>query len=112
MARNSAVVATVLAGSVVANDQANALTAGEVVNELSTQESVAYLSGVHEGLVLAYYLRDKPSTAGQECADDWFRDNTSTSEKYLELNLYFQRHAERSLGVLVYALLKQSCGEL
>lgn len=92
--------------------QANTLNAGYFLTEMSPEEKTAYLSGVEEGLALAYYLRDKPKRTGEQCVKQWSKEEATSKPKLEKLNAFFAKHSERSVGVLVYALLKKRCGAL
>jgi hypothetical protein len=92
--------------------QASTLNAGYFLNEMSPKEQVAYLSGIEEGLALAYYLRDKPERTGEQCVKDWSRLQTSSMPRIKKLNAFFSKHSKRSVGTLIYALLKKQCGAL
>lgn len=86
------------------------LTAGVIAERMSTDERVAYISGVVEGLAYARFLRDRPDETGMQCIYDWFyvEGNGGSWER---IDAWFERHQDQTVGVLLHVLIKKECGE-
>lgn len=57
---------------VAVSKDAEALTAGEIAQNMSTDERLAYVAGVVEGLAYARWLADGKDATGQQCIWDWY----------------------------------------
>ncbi len=76
------------------------------MSQMNTDQRVSYVSGVVEGLAFSRYLRDRPDETGMNCIYQWHADTESA-----DLNAWFERHPERTIGVLLYTMIKRVCGE-
>ena len=90
--------------------QAEKLNAGVVMDKMTSEQRVSYVSGVIEGLAYARFVRDKPSEKGMKCIYDWFyKDNAELWKT--KLFPMFDRHRDKPVGVILYVLAKKECGE-
>jgi len=89
--------------------QANALTAGDVLNKMDPKQAIGYMDGIVEGLAFARWIKDKPSKVGMKCIYDWYY---SDAEKiHGRITTWFNRHSDKPAGALMYVLTKKECGE-
>lgn len=89
--------------------QANALTAGDVLNKMTSEQSVSYINGVIEGLAYSRWLRDRPSSKGSKCIYDWYYQGGKKS--FNQTMSWLERHPDKPVGALIYVLTKKKCGE-
>jgi len=82
------------------------LNAGFVMGQMNADQRASYVSGAVEGLAFSRFLRDRPDEAGMSCIYQWYAD-TATED----LHAWFERHPERTIGVLLYTMMKRTCGE-
>lgn len=94
--------------SAVAND-ATALTANEVMNNMKDGERFAYVSGIVDGLAYARWLRDQPDSTGTKCIYGWYYSGQEEN-RILVLD-WFERHPDKHADQLMYVLIKKECGE-
>lgn len=88
---------------------ANDFNADAILNKMSPQEQVSYVSGVVEGLAYSRFLKDRPDETGMNCIYDWYyKDSAATWER---IEAWFGRHPDQRAGVLLYVLMKKECGE-
>lgn len=87
---------------------AEELTAGVVLDWMSSDQKSAYLAGVIEGLAYARFVADNRSTAGMGCLYQWYyaREN-QVLEKIL---VAFARYPDQAPGAIVAVLARQKCG--
>ena len=90
--------------------QAQALNAGAVMDNMSSDQRVGYVSGVIEGLAYARFVRDKPSEEGMKCIYDWYYKDNAERWK-TTLFPMFERHRDKPVGVILHVLTKKKCGE-
>jgi len=112
----NAIVKCSIAGAVMVSAQMSApatkateLNADFVLNEMNMDQRVSYIHGVVEGLAYSRFLRDRPDETGMLCIYEWY--NNEFEEKWAKTKLWFARHADKPVGVLLYILIKQECGE-
>ena len=95
---------------IAANDvQAQNLNAGFVLEQMNVDQRVSYISGVVEGLAYARFLKDRPDEEGMSCIYNWYKDGDI--EQWRQIQSWFERHQEQTVGVLLYVLIKRECGE-
>lgn len=85
------------------------INAGFVLEEMSSDQQVSYITGVIEGLAYSRYLREKPSQKGMKCVYSWF-ESDSWANKWKRIDAWFSRHPDKPVGVLLYVLIKKKCG--
>lgn len=88
---------------------AAALTADDVLNKMSAEERVAYVSGIVGGLAYSRFLRDKPDETGMNCIYDWYY--TGEEARHQQITQWFERHLDKPAEPLLYILIKRECGE-
>lgn len=93
-----------------AGKDAAALTASEISENMSTDEQVAYISGVVEGLAFARWMADDRDTAGSQCIWDWFLHSDQTVRINAQMD-WFEQHSDQQVSTLMYALIREECGE-
>lgn len=103
--------AILLAGGMFASSggAAQALTADDVLNNMSAEEQTAYIAGVVGGMAYSRFLRDRPDESGMSCIYDWFY--TGQEARHRQINQWFERHLDRPAEPLLYVLIRQECGE-
>ena len=91
--------------------QAETLDAGYVLNKMTAEQRGSYLSGVVEGLAFARFVQDRPDESGMACIYNWQNENLGRPEAFKTVAAWLERHSERTVGVLLYTLIKRECGE-
>ena len=90
-------------------EPAAALTADDVLNNMTADERVAHIAGVIGGLAYARFLRDRPDETGMACVYDWYY--ARETERQDQINAWFERHLDKPVEPLLYVLIKEDCGE-
>lgn len=89
--------------------QADGLKASFVLDEMDTNQTNAYLSGVVEGLAYARYINDnRQPELGMKCILDWYYNGGKTASKLVRALNHFKDH---SANAVVGVLAKKECGE-
>lgn len=103
---NSAIIwVSAMAG--FAGIDANAQTAGDVLNRMTDDERFAYVTGVIEGLAAARWAAEQPDSSGMACIYDWyFADN---DEKRLLILTWLENNPEQRVGFLMHVLTQREC---
>ncbi len=89
-------------------NNAQAQTAGDVLNKMNADQQASYIAGVIEGLAYSRFLRDKPEEAGMKCIYGWYHNGKD--EKWKQMQQWFGRHTDKPVGVLLHVLIKKECG--
>ena len=89
-------------------EEAAALTANDVLNNMSSDESTSYINGVVEGLAYSRWLRDKPSVEGMNCINNWHYKGGDAN--YKRTLTWLERHPDKPVGALLHVLIKKECG--
>lgn len=92
-----------------ASNMASALSGGDVLNKMNSEQQYAYIGGVIGGLAYARFLRDKPDETGMTCIYDWYYD--ADKSVWPQIETWLSRHAEKAVEPLIYVLVKKECGE-
>ena len=101
----------ILAGGLaLGGQQAMALTAQEVMDNMSSDERFAYVSGVVEGLAFARWLADDRDPLGMQCIWDWYLKSDQRTRFNQQMD-WFEQHPDQQVGTLMYALIREECGE-
>lgn len=95
--------------SIPQNASAEEMNAGVVLEKMTVSERVSHIAGVIEGLAYARWLKDKPDAAGSQCIYDWYYDGGEVVAR--KIHTWFEHHADKPVGALLYVLIKQECGE-
>lgn len=82
-------------------------TAGVVMTKMESQQRVAFVAGVVEGLAHARYMRDGKSTTGRSCIYGWFYDKQDRIDEIFEA---FNRYPDALPGHVVGTLAATECG--
>ena len=98
---------TILVGHATAQ-RAQALTVEEIRENMTTREQTLYVSGVVEGIATNRWIAG--DEAGFSCIWSWYFGEDQEEAFSQELSL-FDQHPDRQVGVLMYALIRQECGE-
>lgn len=88
--------------------EAAALTANDVLNNMSSKEQTSYVAGVVGGLAQARWVKDKPDQTGMNCINNWFYN--SQEKKWNQIDTWFKKHLEKPANALLYVLIKKECG--
>ncbi|SMX44528.1 hypothetical protein OCA8868_03166 [Octadecabacter ascidiaceicola] len=101
----------ILAGGMIVSSTgaAQALTADDVLNNMTTDQRYSYIAGVVGGLAYSRYLREQPDQAGMSCIYDWYHD--AETDSWPQIATWFARHPDRQVEPLLYVLIKRECGE-
>ncbi len=91
--------------------QAETLDAEFVLNKLTAEQRGSYLAGVVEGLAFSRFLQDRPDESGMTCIYDWQSSNLADAGKLEQVHAWLARHSDKTVGVLLYTLIKKDCGE-
>ena len=88
--------------------EAAALTAKDVLNNMSSKEQTSYVAGVVDGLAQARWINDKPDQTGMQCINDWFYNGQK--KKWNQIDAWFNKHLDKPANALLYVLIKKECG--
>lgn len=110
LSKSSSISAILLATMIngIQVEQAAALTANDVLNKMSADESASYINGVVEGLAYSRWLRDKPSVKGMSCINNWHYKGGQAN--YKRTLAWLERHPDKPVGALLHVLIKKECG--
>lgn len=98
--------ATLLATS----NSSHALTAGDVMSEMSSDQRFSYIAGVVGGLAYARFLTERPDETGMQCIQDWLYGDSK--EKNLRRTYeWLEKHPEKPVEPLLYVLIRKECGD-
>jgi hypothetical protein len=100
---------TALMFGFASSEQAHALTGGEVLNKLDTDQQVQHLSGVLAGLGYARFLRDRPDEDGYKCIEGWL--GRKTTERWDIMKQWLEQHKEKPVAVILYTAVSKDCGQ-
>lgn len=89
---------------------AAALTAQEVTEQMSAEEQSAYISGVVEGLAFARWLADDRDDTGMQCIWNWYLNPDQRARFNAQMD-WFEEHPNQQVSTLMYALIREECGE-
>ena len=101
--------AVLAAGIALTGQQGVALSAQEVLDNMSAEQHTAYVSGVVNGLAYARWLAEDRDDSGMLCIYDWYY-KTDQRERFNERMDWFERHPDQQVSVLMYALIREYCG--
>ena len=85
------------------------LTAGIILEKMSSEQRSAYVAGVVEGLAYARFQRDGKQEDGLKCIYDWFYKEGGDTAR--TIYAAFERYPNYPAGVIVWTLMKKKCGE-
>lgn len=83
------------------------MTAGSVLTQMTTEERVAYLAGIVEGLAYARHQKDG-SNDGMRCVYDWFYENEGVNA---EIRAAFEHFSDYTPAAVIAAMVEEDCGE-
>lgn len=106
--RSKVAIATV-AALMASGTPANALSADDVLNKMTSDQQTAYVAGVVGGLAYSRFLQDRPDTNGMACINNWYYG--SGTAKWDLIETWFARHLDKQAEPLLYVLIKRECGE-
>lgn len=89
-------------------EEAAALTANDVLNNMSSKEQTSYVAGVVGGLAQARWVSDKPDQTGMRCINEWFYNGQE--KKWNQIDAWFSKHLDKPANALLYILIKKECG--
>lgn len=98
------------AAFLAAGKDAAALTVLDMRENLSSEGRAAYVDGVVEGLAFARWIADGRDQTGMNCILNWYYGG-EPSEAYEGVLDFFDRHPDQHVGTLMYALIREECGE-
>ena len=93
----------------LAAPQAGALTVEDMRESMSVEAQVAYVSGVVEGLAFGRWIENNRDQAGMDCILGWYYDRESRDPN--QMWNFFDQHPDQHIGTLMYALIREECGE-
>lgn len=83
------------------------LDANYVLNEMSSDQQVGFISGIISGLSFARWLKDDKEMEGMRCIQAWWEK----PGMWNEIDTFFAKHPTRQPAPLVYILVRDECGE-
>lgn len=92
----------------VSPKNASALTADDVLNNMTQEQGTSYVNGVVEGLATARWYQDRPNDSGMNCIYDWYYQQP-ISDSWKQVLTWLERHPDKEVGALMYVLLNQKC---
>ncbi len=104
----TAVFAACLLGASLASDRAEALTAGDVLENLNDDQWFGYVSGLLDGLATARWLAERPDSSGMRCIYEWYTARPA-EQTIAEIEQWFGRHPEQQAGLLLHVLIAEEC---
>ena len=108
--QHTAKAAALAAGLTLAAPQAGALTVEDLRENLSVEAQTSYVAGVVEGLAFARWIADDRAYEGMDCILEWYYRSGDTSAFRAALDM-FDQHPDQHIGTLMYALIREECGE-
>ena len=105
----SQVKAAAVAILLVTTSQASAeqkLTAGLILEKMSSEQRFAYIAGVVEGLAHARLIADGNERSGHDCIFNWFYGGGASAKVVAA----FRKYPNHYPGPIIHALTKPSCG--
>ncbi|WP_171173705.1 hypothetical protein [Ruegeria sp. HKCCD8929] len=93
-----------------AGKDAAALTADDVLNNMSNDQGISYVNGVVEGLATARWLADRPEPSGMQCIYEWYYQ-TPIEPVWNSVVQWLERHPDQQVGILMQVLINRECGE-
>ncbi|WP_058285262.1 hypothetical protein [Leisingera aquaemixtae] len=99
-----------IAAFLATGKNAAALTAQDVMENMSAEEQNAYISGVVEGLAFARWLADERDETGMQCIWNWYLHSDQRARFNAQMD-WFEKHPEQQVSTLMYALIREECGE-
>lgn len=97
--------AAALAGWFFLPSPAAAITAEDVLDKMSSDESTGYIYGSMETAAFLSHLQGKSERS--ECITDWYHDKGGVKQIIDTLHRFKDRQAQP----IIYALIKRACGE-
>ena len=88
---------------------AHALSGEDVLTKLDTDAQYHYVSGILQGLGYARFLQDRPDEKGLVCIQDWLIDGGV--DRWEIAKQWLEHHKEKPTSVIIYAMVRQDCGE-
>lgn len=93
---------------------AQAMTAGVVLDKMSSDELFAYVNGMVEGMAYARFRKDTLAAgsrdeAGMACILDWYWKGEGNTPSRIEAA--FRQHKEHMPSTIVGTMIKNECGE-
>jgi len=98
--------------ALVPNSEAKAqgLEVSTVLENMSSVQLTAYLSGIVEGLAYARFENEgRDAQGGMKCIQDWYYN--SEGEAAVQILQAFDRFTDYPAVAVVAAMAKQKCGE-
>jgi hypothetical protein len=89
---------------------AAALTARDLMENMTSDAQFAHISGVVDGLAFARWLADDRYDTGMQCVLDWFYQSDQR-ERFNARMDWFEQHPDQQVSTLMYALIREECGE-
>lgn len=93
---------------------AQVMTAGVVLEKMSSDELFAYVNGMVEGMAYARFRKDtlaagSRNEAGMKCILDWYW--TSEDNTPFKIEAAFRQHKEHMPSTIIGTMIKNECGE-
>ena len=100
----------IVAGLTLNAPQASALTVEDWLEFMPPNERTAYVDGVVEGLAFARWIADDRDQTGMNCVLGWYYGD-GNGQAYQIARDFFDQHPDQHIGTLMYALIREECGE-
>ena len=86
--------------------QATSMTAGVIMEKMSSAERFSFVAGIVEGLAQSRYMQDGKKPDGMKCIYDWFYENKDNVETVYAA---FKRYPDYPPGTIVDLMVRKAC---
>lgn len=87
---------------------AQALTADDILNKMSSKEQTAFISGYVGGMAYTRWLKERPDKNGMNCIYHWFHGDNKKA--WGQIDSLLVKNLDKSIEPLLYVLIKKECG--
>lgn len=87
--------------------EATDLTAGVVMEKMTSEQRSSYIAGIIEGLAYARYAKNGKADQGMKCIYQWFYEKDGTLRK---IHAAFDRFKDYLPGAVIAAMIEKECG--
>ncbi|MFT6658547.1 hypothetical protein [Maritalea sp.] len=84
------------------------LDAGFVLNKMTSDQQVSYVTGIVDGLAYARWRNGNKDGEGLRCITGWLGGKT---DRWPLIDAFFAKHPTRQPAALLYILVSKECGE-
>lgn len=93
---------------------AQEMTAGVILDKMSSDERFAYINGMVEGMAYARFRKDSLAAGGRDekgmaCILDWYWKGEGNTP--FKIEAAFRQHKEHMPSTIIGTMVKNECGE-